>query len=186
MKRIIVLLCCMFLLTACGAFMAGSAFSTLVINDNRDMSTMTDDKEIAYKAQDNINNDKVLKDHANISVTSYNRSVLMVGRAENEEYRARAYSSVRSVEDVKKVYNEVVIGDPSYSTYSDDTWITTKVKSAMVSQSKLKSTQIKVVTEDGVVYLMGLILPSQANLAVKTAKDVEGVKKVVNLFDYLS
>lgn len=187
MKKSLIVLSWIFLLTACGPeFMAGSAFSSLVINDNRDIGTMSDDKMIMLQAQNVIDSDKELKEHANISVSSYNRSVLIVGKASTEQLRIRAANLIRNVPKVRKIYNGVTLGNPSSSTYSDDTWITTKVKSAMVAESKLKSSQIKVVTENGVVYLMGLVLPSQARLAVQVTQGVDGVKKVINLFDYLS
>src|SRR5262249_27678907 len=98
-----------------------------------------------------------------------------------------AYNLVNNIPHIKRIYNEVVITQPtSNMVRSKDTWITTKVVTKMLAEKGLRSTQIKVVTENSVVYLMGLVTHSQGNLAAVVASQVSGVTQVVKLFEYLN
>lgn len=172
--------CIPIIIAAVGATAGGA-----IIYDKRTSDVILEDQEISNKAIGRLNADPDLKDVARVSVSTFNHVVLMVGQAQSEELRQRAYDDVRSVPQVKRVYNQVQIS-PILTTLdqSKDAWITSKVKSAMLAKPGLSSSQIKVVTENKVVYLMGLVTPNQAKLATETARNVGGVSKVVQVFEY--
>ncbi|MCK4609161.1 MAG: BON domain-containing protein [Gammaproteobacteria bacterium] len=188
MKKIAILLAVVPLLSACvpTALVAGATAGGAVVYDNRSMGTMWQDNNTSYQAQILINNDKELKDKANISVAVFDHVVLLVGQAPTKELRDHAQTLIKTVPNIKRICNQITIGQPiSASATSNDAWITTKVKSAMLGKKGLSSTQLKVVTEAGVVYLMGLTTPSQGKLAAEVARKVDGVKKVVKVFEYV-
>lgn len=172
--------CIPILLVAAGATAGGA-----IIYDKRTTEVMLQDQEISNKAVSNINSDLRLKDKARISVSTFNHLVLMVGQAQSEELRQYAYEDVSKVPQIKRVYNQVQVS-PLLTTWdrSKDAWITSKVKTAMMAKPGLSSSQIKVITENKVVYLMGLVTPNQAKLATEAARTVSGVSRVVQVFEY--
>ena len=90
------------------------------------------------------------------------------------------------IDKVKGIHDEISVEDPtSFNTRSNDTWITTKCKSTLLGAKGLDATHVKVVTEDGVVYLMGLVTREEGNTAAKTVQQVTGVQKVVKVFEYI-
>jgi osmotically-inducible protein OsmY len=118
-------------------------------------------------------------------VTSYNTVVLVTGEAPTEELRKQVIEIVRGVEKVRKVYDEVSIAAPSALTSrTSDTLLTGKVKAQLFGSKKLDATRVKVVTEKGVVYLMGLIPRAHGDAAAEVARRVSGVQRVVKLFEY--
>ena len=188
MKKLLLLIVILPCVSACVpvAVVAGAAAGGAVVYNNRSMETMLHDRNITYKAQLKINTDPQLKNKTHISVATLNGTVLLVGQAPTEKLRARALNLVKTVAGIKRIYNQITIEAPTSAlTRSSDSWITTKVKTAMLAERGLKSTQIKVVTENGTVYLMGLITPNQGNLAAKAARRVDGVQRVIKVFEYL-
>jgi osmotically-inducible protein OsmY len=185
--RIIALSLGMSVLSGCFVpFVAGAAIGGAIVYDRRDFETMASDQEIFQQANNKINIDNELKNDAHIIVTSFNRSVLIVGQAPTEALRARIQQLVASIPNIKRIYNEVSISGPtSPAVRSSDAWITTKVKSQMLVETKLRSGQMKVVTEDSVVYLMGIVHREQADIAVDIARQVSGVQRVVKIFEYI-
>ena len=164
---------------------AGAIVATAIISDRRPVKTMMKDREIANQAHSAIKLDPAFKGKSHISIISFNYHVLLIGQAQTPELRARAYQIVEKVPNVKKVYNQLTVsGVTTDLARTDDAWITTKVKTAMLMQPGLRSLQIKIVTEDGVVYLMGIVSHKQAALAVNVARRVRGVRKVVKVFQY--
>jgi osmotically-inducible protein OsmY len=184
--RVIILALGLSLLSGCFVpFMAGAAIGGTIVYDRRDFQTLADDQQIFQQTNNKINADTELHNDAHILVTSFNRSVLIVGQAPTEALKARAQQLVASVPNIKRIYNEVSISGPtSPAVRSSDAWITTKVKSQMLVEAQLRSGQIKVVTEDSVVYLMGIVGREQADIAVDIARQVSGVQRVVKIFEY--
>ena len=185
MKKLIILLFMLLPLTGCVAavFLVGATAGGAVVYDKRSTKTMIADRRITENAHYYLN--KALQGKIYIQVASFNRTVLMVGDAETPELRAKAYDIVSRIEGVRKVYNEVTIGKPlTLSQRSDDTWITTKVKSAMLLQKGLHSSQLKVVTCNNIVYLMGLVSQPQGDLAAGVARRISGVSSVIKVFEY--
>jgi osmotically-inducible protein OsmY len=181
-----VLLCCIMLPGCFVPFVAGAALGGAIVYDRRDFQTMVDDQEISQQANNKMHTDNELYQNAHIVVTSFNRSVLIVGQAPTETLRAKVQQIVAALPNVKRIYNEVTISGPtSAAVRSSDSWITTKVKSQMLVEPKLRSGQIKVLTENGVVYLIGVVRHSQADVAIDIARQVSGVQRVVKIFEYI-
>lgn len=177
---------CILLSSGCfAAFVAGASAGGLVVSDQRDFQTRSDDSYINHRLDLNIIQDPQFKD-SHIEVSSFGRVVLLVGETPVASLKVTAEKIAQSTPGVKKVYNEITIENPeSFSQKSKDTWITSSVKSALLVKSGLRSGSIKVITENGVVYLMGVVSKQQADLAVDAARRVDGVKSVVKVFDYL-
>ncbi|KPJ67997.1 MAG: hypothetical protein AMJ43_00845 [Coxiella sp. DG_40] len=188
MKKILIVFIPLIALNACvpAAFVAGATAGGAVIYDNRPIKTMWQDRNITNRAQFRISTDKELKNKTNISVATFNHIVLLVGQAPTQQLRTRATELIKDIPHIKRISNQIVIGQPiSAAARSEDAWITTKIKAAMLEKEGLKSTQMKVVTENGVAYLMGLTTPSQGKLAADITRKIKGVKKVVKLFEYV-
>ena len=123
-------------------------------------------------------------DDAHLVVVSYNGYVLLAGQVQSESMKAQATAVVREIRGVRRIYNEMEIAAPSsLMTRSSDTWITGKVKSWLLGSSYTPGTRVKVVTENGVVYLMGLVTAAEAGRVTDTAASISGVQRVVQLFE---
>lgn len=168
------------------AFVAGATAGGAVIYDNRSMKTIATDNDTTLKAQNRIDTEAMLgNNQTHISVSTFNHIVLLVGQASTSAERDRANELVSGLPNIKRIYNEITIEQPtSMKTRSDDAWITTKVKSRMLAEKGLHSSQIKVITENGTVYLLGLVTRTQGSKAALVASTVTGVQKVVTLFEY--
>ena len=171
------------------AVVGGAAATGSAVHDRRTVGTFVDDQGIELKARVAIYEAKELRKQTHLSVTSYNGIVLLSGQAPTESLRQQAESIVAGVEKVRHVHNEVVIAAPnSLMARSNDTLITAKVKTSFFNIKGLPDfdpTRAKVVTEDGVVFLMGLLYRNEADAVSETARQVGGVTKVVKLFEYL-
>lgn len=123
---------------------------------------------------------------SHLVIVSYNGVVLIAGQVATEALRAKAAEVTQNIQRVRKVHNELSIGGPiSLVARSNDGWLTTKVKSRLIASNEAYGTKTKVVTENGVVYLMGLLTREQADNAVKVTSRVYGVQKIVKVFEYL-
>lgn len=173
------------MLPGCGVFIAGMATGSLVGYDTRDWQTWMDDQAIRKKISAAIKKDPAFaKSH--ITVTSFNRTVLLTGQAPASALRLKAEKISKQERLAIQIYNEITVGAPtSLATRSHDTWLTTKVKSQLLAIPDLKSNAIKVLTENGSVYLMGHLTHLQAQVAVETARSIAGVKRVVKVFKYV-
>lgn len=169
-----------------GAVLAGvgvGAVSTDVADDHRGIKQQFADRGTSNNAHDQLAYDPELYKHSRISTATYNGTLLLVGQVQSEELKQRAGKIAEGLEGVKRVYNELVVsGDESMLADMDDAWITSKVKTMMMRRAGLRSGDIKIVTENGVVYLMGDVSHSQASLAADTARRVGGVRKVIEVF----
>lgn len=128
---------------------------------------------------------RLFKD-ANLSITTYNGEVLLLGQVPNEDQRLEAEAAIREMPGVNRVYNMVEIASPSSPlTRVSDSWITTKIKAQILASNDIDATQVKVVTENSVVYLMGILPPNQANTVLDIASNTDGVRKVIKMFSYI-
>lgn len=185
-KKTILIVCLITGLTSCipAVFVAGAAAGGAVIYDRRAIGTMLQDREIANRAQATLNDTPALRG-AHIVVTSFNHIVLMVGQTPKPAQRSLAEELVSKVPSIKRIYNRITVAAPSSTLVrTNDAWITSKVKTMMLTKPGLKSGQIKVLTENSVVYLMGVVTRKQATLAVDVARRVSGVQEVVKVFEY--
>lgn len=179
---VIILIAC---LSGCipAALVVGATAGGAVIYDKRSMETIAQDQESGAAAGGLINSSPALKG-THIAIATFDHVLLLVGQTPTEQQRDLAYQLVSNVKNVSRVYNEITVQQPTSSWQrSHDAWITTKIKTEMLTTGGLHSTQIKVVTENGVVYLMGILSPRQSDLAVNIARRADGVRKVVKVFE---
>jgi len=149
------------------------------------LGTSIDDFQIATAVGVNIKKQHPLLDSAHVNVHSYNGVVLLTGEVPNGEMRTLAGDTARNFRGVRQVHNELQIqGVSSLLSRSNDTWLTTKVKSKLVADETIDSGKIKVITENGVVYLMGVVSQAIGNKAANAASTTKGVRKVVKVFEY--
>lgn len=167
------------------AFVVGAGATGAFIYEKRGLNTMIKDRDMANAALHRIENDTQLRKQTHITIAAFNHMMLMAGQAPTEELRARAYRLVSTTPNLKRIYNVVTIELPlSKAEIAKDSWITTMVKSALVAQKGINANQIKVVTEDKIVYLLGIVTRKQADIAADAASRIAGVSKVVKLFEY--
>jgi osmotically-inducible protein OsmY len=173
-------------LTGCIALVAGGAISgTLAASDRRTFGAQTEDTTIQVKGASKIRN--VVGDAGHININSFNRRVLLTGEVRDEAMKAAAERELRSVEGVISVMNELEIAGPaSYTSRSNDTLITTKVKASLVDAKDISANSYQVVTERGTVYLQGRVTPREGQIGADIARGVSGVNKVVKVFEYIS
>lgn len=187
MKNFFSIILTTLLLQGCiaGAFMAGGAAGSTVATDKRSLKVMAADENISYQAARLIASNPDLLNNAHIVVVSYNGVVLMVGQAPTPEQRSQAVQIVQGIPKIKRIFNDITIGAPTSAfTRSEDAAITANVKARMLATTNLHSSQFKIVTENHVVYIMGLASRKQADIAGLVARNSSGVKKVVKLVEY--
>ena len=175
------------IINGCAAVaVTGVAAGASVAADKRTTGTVIEDQSIELKAWNEINGDEELKKMSHVNFTSYNTIVLVTGETPTEEMRQRVIELVRNIPKVTSVQNEITIAAPSsFMARSSDSVITSKVKAKLVANKTASALATKVVTEKGVVYLMGLVTRVQADVATEVARTTGGVQKVVRLFQYI-
>jgi osmotically-inducible protein OsmY len=175
-------------LQGCVAVVATTAAGggVLVAVDRRTNAAMLEDEGIELSAQNRISeNFKQYSDTMHLNVISYNRNVLITGEVPSEEVKSGIEKFVKDTQNVRNVTNELVIAEPtSYGSRSNDTLITSKVKSRFIEARKFQPNWVKVVTENKVVYLMGIVNHKEAADAADIAAYTSGVDKVVKVFEY--
>lgn len=150
------------------------------------LGTWVDDQTIETVAGVNIRKADPALANSHITVVSHHGIVLLVGQVGSESLKELAGNIARKVHKVRRVYNELgVTGPTTMLVRSGDGWITAKIKARMVAEKDFPSNSIKVVTENGTVYLMGRVTPEQATTAVNIVKQSYGVQKIVKIFEYL-
>ena len=174
------------LLSGCAPLVVGGAVVTgMVAVDRRTSGTQLEDQAIELKVANAVS--KELGDRVNLNVTSYNRRVLLTGEIRNEADRSRATLLAQSQENVREVINDLAIGAPSsLSQRTKDSVTTGQVKAAFVDAKDLQASAVKVVTERGIVYLMGRVTTREAQRATDIARGIRGVVKVVRVFEDIS
>ena len=154
----------------------------------RSVGAVVDDNSIETAIKVNLNAaDEQLK-KAHINVVSFNGTVLMVGQVPSQEMKNLATRVARtSSSRVKEVYNELeVAGTTTFLSRSNDAWLTAKIKTLMLADSEVSGFRTKVISENGVVYLMGLLSQEDANKTVNLVSNTKGVTKVVRAFEYIN
>ncbi len=168
-----------------GVLVGGAATGAVVAHDERTTGTFVEDQAIELKAMEALRGNAELKEQTHIGVTSYNQVVLVTGQAPTEKLRRTAIALVAQVEKIRHVYDEILIAAPnSMVTRSGDSLLTAKVKTKLFTLEKFEATRVKVVSENGTVFLMGILDRTAADAAANTASTVGGVQKVVKLFEY--
>lgn len=191
MKRVLALILSAMLiatsLQGCApVIVAGAATGAMVANDKRSAGRILDDQTAELKINSEIRKDKPLIKDSRISVTVFNGVALLVGQVPSEQHKKRAASHARQHMKVKQVNNEIKITEPiGLKVQNNDTWITTKAKSSLLSAKGVGGAYIKVVTERGIVYLMGLVTREEGDAAARTVQQVKGVQGIVKVFEYV-
>lgn len=179
-----VILPCIQLQGCAVAAVSGAATGVAMVTDRRTAGTIIDDKTIEIKAMHALTRDAELWKKSHISVISYNNDVLLVGQTPTQAMKQQVEDAIKDIAKVKQVYNELKLSDPvPLSTRSKDSWITTQVKAKMIGVREINPTRVKVVTEDGIVYLLGITNKKEQASATETARTVSGVNKVVQIFE---
>ena len=184
MTRLAVLLAILGL-TGCAAAVvgAGAAAGYGIYEDRRSAGTMADDSRIESRASSAIDQRFGWKVHVN--VTSYNRQVLISGEVPDAVTHAEIEKLVGALPGVRTLSNEMTIGPlSSLAARTGDTVVTSNVKSRFLGAKNFNAVHVKVVTEAGVVFLMGMVTEVEANAATEIARTTDGVKKVVKVFEY--
>jgi len=176
--------------SACAPVVVGGAAATTasLAHDRRTTGSVVEDKAIKVRVVSALHDDSELERNSHINVSVFNGWVLLSGETPTEAFRNRAGDIARKQEKVRRVYNELTIAAPSsMMTRSSDTWITAKVKSSLVGLDieGFDPTRVKVVTENGTVFILGLVYHAEADAVVAEAQKVSGVQRVVKLFEYL-
>ena len=173
------------LLQGCAAIAVGGIAGTVVMSeDRRTVGTITEDTAIELKASSRIG--QKLKEGVHLNAFSFNRMLLLTGEMPDAAAREEAERIARGIENVRGVYNELVVsGVSSFTVRSNDSLITSKVKTRFLDSRKFNGIHVKVVTENSVVYLMGLVKREEANDATEIARTTSGVQKVVRVFEYI-
>ncbi|MEO6031100.1 MAG: BON domain-containing protein [Burkholderiaceae bacterium] len=175
------------LLGACAPLLIGGAMlgTAMVVTDRRSSGTQIDDQGIELKAINVVN--RVLGDRGHVNVTSFNRLVLVTGEVPTEADKAAVESAITRIENVHSIVNELAVaGASSLTSRSNDTLLTSKVKASLIDAKDLQAHAFKVVTERGVVYLMGRVTEREAKRASDVARGVSGVQKVVRVFELVT
>jgi osmotically-inducible protein OsmY len=173
-------------LSACAPLIVGAAAGgVLVATDRRTSGAQLEDERIELRGASGMRD--AFGERAHVNVNSYNRQVLLTGEVPNEQARQQAEQIVSRVENVRGIFNELaVMGNTSLSQRSNDVLITGKVKASLVDAADLQVNAFKVVTERGIVYLMGRVTPREADRATQVARNVGGVQRVVRVFEPFS
>ena len=173
-------------LSACAPIMiAGFAGSAMVASDRRTSGAQLEDETIELRGSARIRD--ALGERAHVNITSYNRQVLLSGEVATERDKQIVENLLEKLENVKTVVNELSIMQPtSLSSRSNDLLLTAKVKAALVDSRDLFANAFKIVTERGTVYVMGRITQREATSATNVIRNVNGVNKVVRLFEIIS
>jgi osmotically-inducible protein OsmY len=172
-------------LVACvPAVVGGAAVGSSVAADRRTSGVYVEDENIELKAVRKMETN--LGEQSHVNVTSFNRNVLLTGEVPDVAKKTLAENLMKEVEQVRDVTNEIVVGPKTdIGVRTNDTYITTKIKTQFLTENKFQANYVKVVTENSVVYLLGLVTQAEADAAVEIARNTEGVSKVVKVFEYI-
>jgi osmotically-inducible protein OsmY len=163
----------------------GVGTGVAVSQDRRTSGMFVEDQGIELKSNRRIN--EIMGSNVHLNVTSFNRNVLLTGEVPSESVKNEIEQSVRGVEHVRSVTNEIAVAPiSSFTSRSNDALITSKVKGRFMDGGRFQITHVKVVTEDSVVYLLGIVNADEARSAVDIARSTNGVRKVVKVFEYMN
>ena len=164
------------------AITAGASMAT----DRRSIGNQIDDQSIEVEAYNEITKNKAINDNTNLHIASVNGSVLIIGQAPTTYLRDQAIKIVTEIQGVVRIHNQIRIGNvTSVITQTNDVWLTSKVKTALFSSDNVNGNDIKVITENAEVFLMGIVSKKEADAAVNVTRNISGVNRVFKAFEYL-
>ncbi len=177
----------MHFLSGCTAVVVGGAVAgTSIAMDTRTTGDYVEDQNIKTKYSHLYYQDERLSEQTHVNVTSYNRQLLITGEAPTEQQKQQLGNIANQIKNVRHHFNEVTIGQPSsFSSRTNDTYLTSKIKTSIFSNmQELDGAQVKVVTEHGSVFLMGLVTRKQGDQITEITRTTNGVNRVIKLFEY--
>ncbi|WP_295627742.1 BON domain-containing protein [uncultured Nitrosomonas sp.] len=181
------LLLCFPFLTGCPLYSVSTASgsNSYISEDRRTSGIFIEDEGIELKASRRIH--QQFGNNVHINVTSYNRIVLLTGEAPTEAIKTNIERLAMGIDNVRRIHNEIAIAEnTALSSRSHDTLLTSKVKARFLAQRKFQINHVKIVTENGVVYLLGMVTREEGDNAAQIASSTSGVRKVVKVFEYLN
>ena len=185
--RIVICLLCVLAIQGCvGVLATGAAVGAVATQDRRTPGTYIDDELIELRLLAAVNRNESLKSQSHVNATSFNGLVLLTGETPGESLRSQVTEIARGIPKVRGVQNEIALKAPSsLLARTSDTAVTGNVKAALLKDENVNAAQVKVVTERGVVYLMGLLRQDEADRATEVARRVAGVQRVVKVMEYI-
>jgi len=187
LKNLWTLCATILILQGCASVMKAPGTPISEDYSKRTFGTVLDDQSIENRAHANIASASPELESAHVVAVSFNGVVLLAGQVASSEMRDLAEKTVKNIRKVRTVHNELEVAGPtSMVARSNDSWLTTKIKSKMAIASKVDANRFKIVTENGVVYMLGLVTRDEASAAVDLTRQVYGVQKIVKVFEYLN
>ncbi len=184
MRRLVILLTVLNLSGCAGLFVAGAATTANIVTDTRTTKQIWQDNNIEFEVAA-MGNKPPFKGNSRVLANSYNGTVVLMGQARTQALINDLSNRTRQLAGVKVIHNQVKAKEPlSVTQISNDSWITTKVKSALLTDEQLTGTKIKVITEDREVFLFGYVTRQQGERATDIARHIIGVKQVIKGFQY--
>jgi len=154
--------------------------------DRRSFGNQIDDQSIEVEAYNEMAKNKPLSENTNLHVTSVNGSVLIIGQTPNTYLKDQAIKILNNINGIVRIHDQIRIGNTtSVTTQTNDVWLTSKVKTALFSSDEVSSKDIKVITENAEVFLMGIVSKKEADAAVNITRNISGVNRVFKAFEYL-
>lgn len=171
------------MLNSCAVVATGAAAVGISsVTDPRTIGSQLDDQTIEMKANAKLGNDEQLGDYR-LRVVSYDQQVLLIGQVPNDGMRQRAEEVIADTNGIERIFNQVrVSSQAGLSVQSNDAWITSQVKLKLAANEQVSASDIKVVTENSEVFLLGIVGRASAEIAVNIARNVKGVSRVVKAF----
>lgn len=170
---------------AVATVVAVTAGATMVA-DRRTFGKQIDDQTIEFRAHNELAKQKALSDNTNLHVVSMNGTVLIVGQAPNTYLRDLAIKTIEDVADIIVIHNQIRISTTTaITTQSNDIWLTSRVKTALLANGDVNAKDIKVVTENSEVFLLGLVTKTEADIVVEITRNINGVTRVFKAFEYI-
>ncbi len=167
------------------AVVGGAAAGGAIAADRRTSGIYVEDENIELKAVKFM--ETTLGDQAHVNVTSYNRNVLLTGEVPDDKAKVSAEAFVKSIENVRNITNEIAIGPKTdIASRSNDTYLTSKIKTKFVTENQFPANYVKIVSENSVVYLLGIVTKAEGDAAAAIASNTDGVSKVVKVFEYMN
>jgi len=185
MRKIVFVIFCSLIVNGCGGFSWVLSGANLV-HDRYYVTSALKDQHISLMASQALSNSPEFKDNCSISVATCNKIVLLTGHTKSWTLWKRARQKVARISGIRRIYNYIKVRKKlKTAEYLKDAWITTKIRTKIISNFDVDPRKIKVVTDNGTVYLMGCMPREQANMIVKMAKNTNGVKCIKRLFEYI-
>lgn len=168
------------------AIIGAAGVATKTGTDPRTIGTQLDDTTLELRIGSNLAQDEQLKEQARVIAVVYHNSILLIGQTPSESLKQKAQEIAFNIAGSRQIYNEIRSGQPiGITTITKDSWITSMVRSKLLTSNQVPSGNVKVITENGEVFLLGLVTEQEANAAAKIASTISGVDRVTTVFSYI-